>query len=659
MKASFKKLLAKQPRRAGSAQMVLAFLVIAIVAMMIVPLPTWLVDVLISTNLGLTVAILLVVLFVPDALAIATFPTLLLLTTLFRLALNVSSTRLILLQANAGAVIRAFGTFVVRGNYVVGGIIFLVLTIILFLVVAKGSERVAEIGCRFTLDAMPGKQMAIDAELRTGSIDGPEARRRRRALSRESQFFGAMDGALKYVKGDVIASIIIAVINILGGLVIGVAQRHMSVGDALKRYGLLTIGDGLVSQIPALVLATAAGLLVTRTASEEPDTPLGEELSRQLFGIPRALQFAAFFLVLLAAVPGLPALPFLVLAALLVGIAHARTKALAAEKATIETAAQPGAGAGGKGGANFIPRVVPWSVEVSEDLARFMNDEPGKPGIRTRVVGLRDLLFAELGVPLPPPQVRLDVTLPPKHAVISLYEVPEKVVALADEEAIGERLARECHALLRRRASDFIGLHETQKLLDQLEEFAPAVVKTVVPKPVSLTLLTDVLRRLVDEGVCVRDLRMILETVAIAVTGSRDPVALADTVRGRSARMLTHRLTRGATYLNVVLLDPAIEKAVLAKTTFTPEGQFITLAPDQVRVFHLAIRRALSECAGSAGWDESRPVILTTEPKIRRQLRMILASQWPNVCVTTYTELLPDIALRQVARAHLNDLVAA
>src|SRR5882724_5572177 len=248
--------LARPKNRFGVADAVLAGLVIAVVGLMVVPLPTWLLDLLIASNLACSVVILLVSLYVSEALKIASFPTLLLITTLIRLALNVSSTRLILLQADAGEVIKAFGTFVVRGNYVVGGVVFLVLTIIQFIVIAKGSERVAEVGARFVLDAMPGKQMAIDAELRSGSIDGAEARRRRRSLSRESQFYGAMDGAMKFVKGDVIASVIITVINVLGGLAIGVGQKNLEVVGALKRYGLLTIGDGLVTQIPALVMAT-------------------------------------------------------------------------------------------------------------------------------------------------------------------------------------------------------------------------------------------------------------------------------------------------------------------------------------------------------------------------------------------------------------------
>src|SRR4051794_21981919 len=310
--------LLRPKARFGVADAVLAGLVIAVVGLMVVPLPTWLLDLLIATNLAASVVILLVSMYVSEALKIASFPTLLLITTLIRLSLNVSSTRLILLQADAGEVIKAFGQFVVRGNYVVGAVIFLILTIIQFVVIAKGSERVAEVGARFALDAMPGKQMAIDAELRSGAIDGSEARARRRMLVRESQFYGAMDGAMKFVKGDVIASVIITFINILGGLAIGVGQRGLEVEAALKKYGLLTIGDGLVTQIPALVLSTAAGILVTRVASEEPDQSLGRDLSSQIFSTPKALQVAGVFVTGLSLVPGLPTAPFLLLGLLLV-----------------------------------------------------------------------------------------------------------------------------------------------------------------------------------------------------------------------------------------------------------------------------------------------------------------------------------------------------
>src|SRR3954471_8058656 len=347
--------LIRPKARFGVADAVLAGVVIAVVGLMVVPLPTWLLDLLIASNLAASVVILLVAMYVSEALKIASFPTLLLITTLIRLALNVSSTRLILLQANAGEVIRAFGSFVVRGNYVVGAVVFLILTIIQFIVIAKGSERVAEVGARFVLDAMPGKQMAIDAELRAGTIDGNEARRRRRQLSRESQFYGSMDGAMKFVKGDVIASLIITVVNILGGLAIGVGQKGLPAVDALKRYGLLTIGDGLVSQIPALVLSTAAGVLVTRVASEEPDTPLGEELAGQLLGQPKALKVAAAFVLLLAIVPGLPAPPFLLIAGVLFVVARSRTRQMAKDDQRDATEPRGAASVSARREASFVP----------------------------------------------------------------------------------------------------------------------------------------------------------------------------------------------------------------------------------------------------------------------------------------------------------------
>jgi len=637
----------------GGADGVLALLVVSVVAMMIVPLPTWLLDVLIASNLSAAVAILLVVLYVPDALAIATFPTVLLLTTLYRLALNVASSRLILLQANAGEVIHAFGSFVVRGNYVVGGVVFLILTVIQFIVIAKGGERVAEVGARFVLDAMPGKQMAIDAELRAGTIDGLEARKRRRSLSRESQFYGSMDGAMKFVKGDVIASLVITVINILGGLAIGVAQRGMPVGDALKRYGLLTIGDGLVSQIPALVLSTAAGVLVTRTASEEPDTPLGAELARQLFGIPKALQVASAFVLLLAIVPGLPAAPFLVLGGLLALIARQRGQQLRRDAVAERTEPHP-PGATAQKGPSFVPMVLPWSLEVSQDLEALLDDGArGEPGIRSRMSRLREELFAELGVAPPPPRVRVLATLPARHALLSLYEVPAKVLVLppgTPDADVGESLSASAATLLRARAADFLGLAEVQRMLDALEQFAPATVRNVVPKPVSLTLLVDVLRRLVEERVSIRDLRAILESLASLATTEKDPLTLTELVRAQLRRPITFSLTRGAGHLGVYLLDPVIEETLRRSITRTPNGAFLTLAPAASRDVIASLKRALED---NPPPDGATGRVVLTQPDIRRFVRKLVDTELPDLTVVSFAELLPEVSLRPLGRAQL------
>ncbi len=643
----------------GGADAALALLVVSVVAMMIVPLPTWLLDILIATNLSAAVSILLVVLYVPDALAIATFPTLLLLTTLYRLALNVASARLILLQANAGEVIHAFGSFVVRGNYVVGGVVFLILTVIQFVVIAKGGERVAEVAARFVLDAMPGKQMAIDAELRAGTIDGAEARKRRRSLSRESQFYGSMDGAMKFVKGDVIASLVITAINILGGLAIGVAQRGMTVGDALKRYGLLTIGDGLVSQIPALVLSTAAGVLVTRTASEEPDTSLGSELARQLFGIPRALEVAAGFVLLLAVVPGLPAVPFLVLGLLLLFGARSRTRQLRRDAVDEPTEPHPLRGARAADGPSFVPMVVPWSVEVSADLEPLLHtpDDAARPGeedrrgIRGRIGAIREELFLDLGVVLPVPRVRLGPSLPARRALLSLHEVPAKLIALPDDlpdAEVAAFVAGACRALLRPRAADFIGFAEVQRMLDELEQVAPATVRNVVPKPVSLALLVDVLRRLVEEGVSVRDLRAVLEALAVAAPGEKDPLNLAELVRAHLRRPITFRLTQGASTLGVYLLDGTLEDTVRRSITRTPSGAFLTLAPAASRDVIASVRKAVDENPPA---DPASPRVMLTQPDIRRFVRRLVEVELPDLVVVSFAELLPEVSLQPLGRA--------
>jgi len=632
-------------RQIGGPELILASLVISVVAMMIVPLPTWLLDVLLATNLSLSVAILLVVLYVPDALAIATFPTVLLLTTLFRLALNVSTSRLILLQANAGEVIFAFGNFVVRGNYVVGAVVFLILTIIQFIVIAKGSERVAEVGARFVLDAMPGKQMAIDAELRSGSIDGNEARRRRRALARESQFYGSMDGAMKFVKGDVIASLVITAVNIVGGLAIGVGQRGMAVPDALKRYGLLTIGDGLVSQIPALILSTAAGVLVTRTASEEPDTPLGEELSRQLFGMPKALLVASVFVLGLAAVPGLPAAPFVVLGVALFWVARAREKQI--ERESNASATEPTRDP--KRGPHFAPLVVPWAIDVSADLLPLLEDTPQTSGIRSRALALRSSIFGELGVPLPAPVVRASAELASGTVALSLFEVPTRLFAVNADEASLAGLFAEVELQLEARASDFLGLTETQRLLDALEEFSPATVRNVVPKPISVTALCDILKRLVEERVSIRDLGRILEALATVGASERDPLNLAEYVRSQLRRPITFKLTGGAQQLGVVLLDPMIEDTVRKAITRTTAGAFLALPPDAARDIVASIKRARAEA-------NQADVAILTQPDIRRFVKKILDTDLPGATVVSFSDLIPELNLRPLARAHLGGL---
>ena len=633
------------------ADLALAGLVVAIVGMMIVPLPTPLLDLLISVNIAAAVTLLLVAIYVSDALKIATFPTLLLLTTLFRLALEVSATRLILLRADAGEVIRAFGNFVVAGNLVVGAVIFLILTMIQFLVVSKGSERVAEVAARFTLDAMPGKQMSIDAELRAGHIDHTEARRRRAALARESQLFGSMDGAMKFVKGDAIAGIVVLAVNIVGGLVIGIVQRGMDAGTAAHTYTVLTIGEGLVAQIPALIISTSAGIIVTRVASEEEGGQLGRDIGMQIMAQPKALAIAAGLLALLAIVPGLPTVPFLTLALILGAVAWKLLRTAAPPAETLAAAGAGGASVGRAGAprgaaadeALLSPLLTPIAVEVSAELGAYLD------GFATEVVPrLRERLFAELGLPLPAVRLRVaagGLALAEGKFVIRLNEVPlaRGEIIRDDWGVAGARLGDAVLALLHRYGHELFGLEEAQALLDALERTHPALVREVVPKLISLVLFTDIARRLVEEGISLRNLRDILGALAEWAPHDRDPVALTEHVRGALRRVITHRYAGDGGALAAYLLDPMIEDAIRDSVQKTATGSYLALEPQLSHDIVAAIGRAVGP--GATGG-----AVLLTGAEIRRYVRRLIETDHPNLPVLSFQELAPEAQIRPIAR---------
>ena len=674
------------------ADAALALVVVLIIGMMILPLPTGVLDVLLASNISIAVLMMLVALHIRDGLAFTSFPTVLLVTTLYRLALNVSSTRLILLQADAGSVIDAFGNFVVRGNYVVGAVVFLILTLIQFLVIAKGSERVAEVGARFTLDAMPGKQMSIDAELRSGVINQDLARHRRQNLQRESQFYGAMDGAMKFVKGDAIAGIVITVINIVGGLTIGVVMNDWSAQQSLVTYGLLTIGDGLVSQIPALLISTAAGLVVTRVASEAEDTSLGSEIAGQIFGDPRPMKIAALFLLALAIVPGLPAVPFLILAGLLfVTTRNLEQRSLLAQKEERLGMAEPPRPRSEEGAAKRIPLLVPIVVRLGEDLAdRLLGGREDALNHRA-LPELEETLFRDLGITLPRVHTMVDQDLDPNGYAIAIQEIHAgdgvlgggKLLAMAPIDLVAavvsegepsldpaterpatwvattarERLeaqgfevrdeaivvASHLGRAVTRRAHDLIGLQETQSMLDQLERAYPALVRNVVPKPASLGLLADVLRRLVEEGVSIRPMREILEAMATHAATERDPTVLTELVRSALARQIARRFAAGGE-LSVLLLEPPVEEAIRDAIQRTQTGTYLAMPPDLAR----DIVEAAARAHGGANADVSS--VILTQADIRRFVRKLVESTLPDLHVLSYQELAPDVSVQPVGR---------
>ncbi|MCA9536832.1 MAG: type III secretion system export apparatus subunit SctV [Myxococcales bacterium] len=673
-----------------SADILLACVVLSVVGMMIIPLPTPLLDVLVAANIAVAVLLMLVAMYIRSGLELSAFPTILLVTTLYRLALNVSSTRLILLQADAGDVIAAFGDFVVRGNYVVGGVVFLILTLIQFLVIAKGSERVAEVGARFALDAMPGKQMSIDAELRSGALSQEEARAKRHQIQRESQFYGAMDGAMKFVKGDAIAGIVITVVNVLGGLLIGVMQRDMSAAEALRTYSLLTIGDGLVSQIPALLISTAAGLVVTRVASEDADASLGADVAAQVFGHPRPLLIGAAFLALIGVVPGLPTLPFFVLAGTFFAAGHSLQRRQRVPVSVEAIHIERESARETRARAAMVPIVVPIAIELGSELAQQITDGAGGGELlEEHVPAVRDALFLDLGLAVPGVRVRESPTLDPQGFVVSVQEVPVvrgeipagHVLALdssAALEALGllslpavdplgstacwvdasqahlaedagvsvlpaaAFVARALHVSVARRATELLGLQEVQSMLEQLERAYPAVVRNVTPKPVSLPLLTEVLRRLVEERVSIRPLREILEALSVHAAAERDPVQLTELVRASLRRQLTHRHAPGGT-LAVYTVDGMIEDSVRDAIQRTAGGTYLALPPDQARDIIEAARRTLAPLAAG------RQVVLT-QRDVRRFLRRLLEVELPDVTVLSYQELAPEVNVQPLGQ---------
>lgn len=694
----------------------LAVLVMMVVGMMIVPVPPFLLDLLLVLNVSISLIMLLIAMYIPEALRLAVFPTIILVTTLFRLALNVSSTRLILLEGKAGDVIKSFGDFVVQGNFVVGAVIFLVLVLINFLVISKGSERVAEVAARFTLDAMPGKQMSIDADLRAGAFDLDEARKKRNDLGRESQLFGSMDGAMKFVKGDSIAGLIITAINVIAGIIVGVTQRGLTAGEAVEVYSILTIGDGLVSIIPALLMSVCAGLIVTRVASEEEDANLGMDLASQVLAQPKAFMIGAAFIFLIGLVPGLPTIPFFIMSLMIAALSFGLHKAHSSnggdemgyemdsmieerEEVAKEEKKQAIQKAKAQEGQSsmMMPVVTPVALEVAADLVPLVDDTTGSNFLNELIPMMRDGLFYELGVRYPGLRVRgNDGDMPPGSYIIMVNEIPLvmgtvdqgkclvndtpdrlRLLGIQAETAQNPANGNTCgwisveqrqiaedaglttwdapgyivlhlSAVLRKNASEFVGIQEVQNMLEQLEQAFPALVKEVVPKAVSPFQLTDILRRLVEEEISVRDLRNILQALAEWGPVENDTVMLTEYVRAALKRYISHKYTRGQSTLIVYLLDPQIEETVRSSVQHTSSGSYLALEPEITQEILAAVRNEVGNLPPSA----QQPVVLTTM-EIRRYFRKLVELEFPQLAVLSYQELSPEMNIQPIARISL------
>ncbi len=632
-------------------ELVIAAVVLAVVAMMVVPLPRFLLDALLTINLAAAVLLLLAAVFTPRPLRFSAFPTILVVTTLFRAGLNVSTTRLILADGDAGSVVRAFGSQVAAQSLVVGLVVFAVITVIQLIVVARGAERVAEVAARFALDAMPGKQLAIDAEVRSGALDREAARRRRDELDRESQLYGAMDGAMRFVKGDAVAAIVIVVINLVGGLIVGLGYRKMAIGDAVTTYSILSIGEGLVSQIPSLLVAVASGLLVTRVAASG-NRALSDDLAPETLAEPRALAGVTILLVGLALVPGMPPAPFLILGALAGFFAW-----WAAGQKRVRIAAEArAAAAAGEAALSGEPRAeheAGAAVATSALLVRLGGPRlpAGKHGaaldsalatmMAASLAAVRRAVSDRTGVPLPPLAWRRDPELPEHTLEVDFHGTPVVWLPLGEDAPSHQAIREKLPQALVAAAPELVELDTVQRLLDEARRLQPVLVREVVPAMIGVPALAEVVRGLVREQVPLGDFAPVLAALAaIPAPAAKEPGELVELVRARMQRQIRWRWApRGE--LAVFTLDGLIEDAVRTSIDRRDGQAILALEPDIAQDILRAVREATAETPDG---------VILTSGDVRRHLRALLAAELPNLAVLAPHELPAGTAVKATAR---------
>ncbi|WP_415064056.1 flagellar biosynthesis protein FlhA [Bdellovibrio sp.] len=680
-----------------NTDLVIAFGLLAILAVMIIPLPPFMLDISLTFSLAISVLILLVSIYTDRALDFTSFPALLLMTTLFRLGLNVATTRLILTHGHegekaAGDVIASFANFVVGGNYVIGFVMFIILMVINFMVITKGSGRVAEVAARFTLDAMPGKQMSIDAELNSGHITEAEARKRRKQIEGEADFYGAMDGASKFVRGDAIAGIIITMINILGGLAIGVIQKGLDVGTAAKYYTMLTIGDGLLAQIPALVISTAAGIIVTRTSNSDKD--VGQEVTGQLFVKPRAVMISGGVLIMLGLVPGLPTLPFLLMGGLLCGTAWVINKARDEKAQAEKKESEASLNVPKKENIETMLPLDMVELEVGYGLINIVeSDQSGD--LLERIVSIRKQFALDLGIVVPSIHIRDNLQLAPgeyrvlikgnrvgggvlrPEAMLAMDpgNVAERIEGIAtkepafgldalwispsrkeDAEIAGYTvvdlptvMATHLTEIIRSHAHELLGRQEASTLIENFKKSHPKVVEELIPDLLPLGSVVRVLQSLLKEQVSIRDLLTIFETLADEAPRNKDIEVLTEQVRRGLARGITAKYTTEQGNIPVMTLHPVIEEMIANSLLQTEQGVQLVMDPTTAHRLINEIARTVENHPEVA----SQPILLTS-PTSRRHLYKLTSRFIPQLVVLSHNELTSDADVQSVALVEMS-----
>ena len=675
--------------------LIFAGLLVIVIALIIVPLPPIIMDILIAGNIAISLIVLLVSMFLKEPLDFAAFPSMLLFVTLYRVSINIAASRLILLNAYAGEVIASFGNFVVAGNYIVGGIVYIIITLVQFIVITKGSERVAEVAARFTLDAMPGKQMSIDADLNAGLIDANEAKNRRKKIEKESTFFGAMDGSNKFVRGDSIASIIITIVNLIGGILVGWLQRGMDVMQAIQTFALLTIGCGLVIQIPALLVSIATGMVITKAATEES---IGTDIGKELFAQPRAFAFVAMMLAAFALVPGLPTLPFMTIAlgAGMVTIFVLRTQLKKEEVAMVsEESTQKDAL---KKPESIISTLGldPLSLKTGRNLIPMI--DPAKKGpLLEKITLIRYHIGQDLGFVIPGVRVMDDLSLPPNQYVIeirgtkvatgevladhlkvdmSAEELKQKNITgiegknpvdgdvvswvqLADKPKLDEAGIASMDAVdvvgehfretVKRYADEIITRQNVQSLVELVKNTNAAIVRELIPDMLSLGQVHKVLQLLVRERVSIRDLSTIMERLADYAHLSRDINILAEYVRQSLARQICESYTNKDDVITVITIDPNLEETMIGAVHQSEYGSFLALDPS-------IGERILGQIANQIPSFKKMklPSVILCSPRLRPHLKRFIERSFPDTAVLSYNEIVPQVKVQSIGMVSLD-----
>lgn len=673
---------------------VLAILVVSIIGLIVFKIPPWMLDTLLAINLSLGATLLMISMYIPGVLAFSTFPSMLLFTTLFRLALNITATRMILLDAYAGEIINAFGKFVVGGNFVVGAVIFIIILIVQFIVITKGSERVAEVAARFTLDAMPGKQMSIDADMRAGVIDVDQARARRSSLEKENQLYGAMDGAMKFVKGDAIAGLIITAVNIIAGIAIGITQKGFGVMQALKVYGILTIGDGLVTQIPALLISITAGIIVTRVSSDEK-APLGKEIGTQMLSQPKALIVAGCLIVGLSFIPGFPRPQFLILALVVLSLAFAvtvRKKAPKGPKPLSLKGDMEREGAEGEAPKEAIEEAFSVTVPLMLDISTSIQNSIDPEELNKQLINIRKALYHDLGAPFPGIHLRLNDGLATGNYRIMIQEVPvsegtlkyKHLLVREDPENLdilgipyveepsflpnirsiwvadnlqkklddskipymttSEILSYHISFVLKKYSGDFVGIQETKFLLEKMEATFPEIVREV-QRVLPIQKIAEVFQRMVQEDISIRNLRTLLQALIDWGQKEKDPVLLTEYARAALKRYISYKFSGGKNILAVYLLDPNTEETIRKAVRQTSGGNYLALDPQTAKEFVNAVKEEVGDLSKTT----EKPVLLTSMD-IRRYVRKLIEMELYELPVLSHQELTEEITIQPLGK---------